>query len=319
MFVNKYNFIKIILALVLVAVITFLISLNFGSVNLNYFDLFYSLDSLTNNIFNLRLNRSVNAFGVGALLAIAGVMMQVLLRNPLAEPYILGISGGASIGALSAISLGLSTFWLNSYAFIGSILSIMLVFNFSIKNKAHNPTKLLLTGVVLAAAYTAIIKLLLVFSNSNELKSMVFWLMGDLSAVELNLIPIYILAITLIIAIIYSRQINILMLGENKAKSLGINVAKLRIILFILASLTTAISITSAGVIGFVGLIIPHSLRFMKIVDHRLLLPASAFVGGSFLLVADSIARSLFSPSQLPVGVITTLIGVPIFIYLLRK
>ena len=313
MLATKTNLIKLCLGLLILSVLAFLLSLSIGSV-----DIFNSDQALQNHILALRFNRSINAFNVGALLGLAGVIMQVLLKNPLADPYILGVSGGASVGALGAISLGLGFFWINTYAFIGAILSILLVFKLA-QQYYQNTSRLILIGVALGMAWGAVIKLLLTFNEQIKLKSMITWLMGDLSAISLDKTLLVVALVALILGIAWSKKMNLMGLGNQTAQSLGLNARLSQYQLYFLASLTTAIATTSAGIIGFVGLVIPHILRLLGITDHRLLVLGSMFSGGIFLLLADSIARTVLTPIQLPTGVITTLIGVPIFLYLLRR
>lgn len=270
-------------------------------------------------INEIRLPRTLAAFITGGLLALSGVIMQVLLRNPLADPYILGISGGAAVGALSAILLGMGSLGLTNAAFAGALFSILLVFGLANRVGQWSVTRLLLTGVVISAGWGAVINILLTTSSTNTVQSMLFWLMGDLSQSEVHLGHFLLLVIGLICGLLVSRSLNVLVRGELVAISLGVNINVLRTGMYIAASILTATAVTVAGSVGFVGLVIPHMLRLVGARDHRILLPGSVLLGGSFLVIADSLARTLIAPQQLPVGVITAVIGVPGFLIILRS
>ncbi len=311
-------------SLILLSIFSFMVSLSVGSYALTPEQVWTALltdeASLQHTIvWELRAPRAYNAFITGGLLSIAGALMQVLLRNPLADPYILGVSGGASVAALLSMSLGLSAVWLSGSAFAGALLSILLVFGLSHGRGNWNPTRLLLTGVVIAAGWGAVINFILSTSPEKPLRGMLFWLMGDLSHADAGLSGLVVLLLALIISFVLARQLNILARGEHQASVLGVSVQPLRISLFLLASILTAVAVTQAGSVGFVGLVVPHMLRLLAGSDHRLLLPASALTGGCLLLISDTVARTLIAPQQLPVGVITAFIGVPFFLYLLNK
>lgn len=270
-------------------------------------------------VTDLRLPRALTAFACGGMLALAGALMQVLLRNPLADPYILGVSGGAAVGALLALLAGLGGLWLTGGAFVGALLSMLLVFVLARGDGAWTPSRLLLTGVVVAAGWGAVTSLILSLSPDTTLRGMIFWLLGDLGQAPHPVLGLGVLGAGLLIALLSARELNVLVHGELKARTLGIGVAQLHLRLYLLASLLTAVAITIAGNIGFVGLIVPHLVRLMVSHDHRVLLPAATLLGASLLVIADTLARSVFSPLQLPVGVMTALIGVPLFLYLLRR
>ena len=276
--------------------------------------------ALENQILReIRIPRTLAAFTTGGLLAMSGVVMQVLLRNPLADPYILGISGGAAVGALSAILLGAGSVFLTNAAFAGALFSILLVFGIANKFGQWSVTRLLLTGVVISAGWGAVINILLTTSSTNNVQSMLFWLMGDLSQSQVHLGHCILLVAGLAGGLIISRSLNVLSRGELFAQGLGVNLGMLRITLYFSASVFTATAVTIAGSVGFVGLVIPHILRLLGARDHRILLPCSILLGGSFLVIADSLARTIIAPQQLPVGVITAVIGVPSFIIILRS
>lgn len=272
-----------------------------------------------NIVLELRLPRALAAFAVGGMLALAGAQMQVLLGNPLADPYILGISGGAAVGALLAILLGAAAIGINGGALAGALVSMSLVFGLAHGRGAWSPTRLLLTGVVVAAGWGALISFLLAIAPQQNLPGMLFWLMGDLAHADSALPSLLILILALLFTLPHARSLNLLSRGEQQAAVLGVEVKPLRLQLYLTASLLTAAAVTVGGSIGFVGLVVPHILRLFAGSDHRLLLPASALGGGTLLLVADTLARSMLAPQQLPVGVLTALIGVPLFLYLLQR
>jgi iron complex transport system permease protein len=295
-------------------------SLNSGSVPVAVWDALQHPQTLNAQVlWELRLPRTVTAFVTGALLGIAGALMQVLLRNPLADPYILGVSGGASVGALFAILAGAGTLVLQSSAFAGALFSTLLVFSLAHGRGNWDTTRLLLTGVVLAAGWGALISLLLATSPGARVQGMLFWLMGDLSSVTVPVAGSIILILIAPLAFLLSASLNLLAGGELKAASLGVAVGKLRIIIYILASLATATAVTQAGNVGFIGLIAPHMLRLAGARDHRVLVPGVILLGGTLLLVADALSRTVIAPRQLPVGILTALLGVPLFLYLLYR
>ncbi|MGD8999700.1 MAG: iron ABC transporter permease [Granulosicoccaceae bacterium] len=315
---------RLLLLLILLLLAAFALSLLIGSVALEPGNiiqaLFGSADTMTSGIIQeLRLPRALAAFAVGGLLALAGVLMQVLLRNPLADPYILGISGGAGVAVLLALLAGIGGGWLHGAAFGGALASMLLVFALAHGKGCWTPTRLLLTGVVLAFGWGALISLLLVTAAHERLPGMLFWLIGDLGGVQQVWPALLVLLLGLVLAWPLARTLNVMAHGELRAASLGVNTDRTRRSLYVLASLLTATAVTLAGSIGFIGLVIPHLLRLLGARDHRVLLPASVLAGGTLLLLADALARSLLGSQQLPVGVLTALLGVPLFLYLLRS
>lgn len=270
-------------------------------------------------LLELRLPRALSAFAVGGLLSVAGALMQVLLRNPLADPYVLGLSGGAAVGALLAMLAGLGVALVSGAAFIGALVSTAIVFGTAHGTGSWTPTRLLLTGVVVAAGWSALISFLLAISPATELPGMLFWLMGDLANATQPLAPLLVLLVVVAVAIPFGRSLNVLARGPQQAASLGVAVRRLEWTVYLSAALITATAVTVAGSVGFVGLIVPHMLRLLIGYDQRLLLPASALAGGTLLVLADTMARTIIAPEQLPVGVITALLGVPIFLWLLHR
>ena len=316
--------ILLLTSLLIFSAASILFSLLSGSVDITLAEIAGSILSAETNLnsqvlHQIRIPRIQAAFVTGGLLALSGAIMQVLLRNPLADPYILGISGGAAVGALSAILLGASGFWLSNAAFAGALFSIFLVFGIANKFGDWSVTRLLLTGVVVSAGWGAVINILLTTSSTNNVQSMLFWLMGDLSQSRVNLAHYLLLITGLAGGLLLSRSLNVFIRGELLAVSLGVNVQALRLLLFFSASVFTATAVTIAGSVGFVGLIVPHMLRLLGARDHRFLIPSCILLGGSFLVLADSLARTIVAPQQLPVGVVTAVIGVPAFILILRS
>jgi iron complex transport system permease protein len=310
--------------LLLLAVASQFTALSVGSMHLGWDGLWRVLSGEQGGlarelVLQLRLPRAVNAFTTGALLALAGALMQILLRNPLADPYVLGISGGSAVAALCAMLLGLTGAVLGAAAFAGAVLSMLLVFGLARGDGEWSQTRLLLTGVIVAAGWGALISFILALAPDAKLRGMLFWLMGDLSNADSMTPGLLALAAGLLLSLPVARALNVLARGELLAGSLGVPVAGLRLHVYLLSSLLTASAVMTAGSVGFVGLIVPNMLRILAGNDMRILLPASALLGGSLLVLADTLARTLIAPQQLPVGVITALLGVPLFLYLLAR
>ncbi len=270
-------------------------------------------------VLQLRLPRALAGFACGGLLALAGALMQVLLRNPLADPYVLGISGGAGVGAMFAILIGLPVLGIDGLAFAGALGAMFIVFGLAHGDGSWTQTRLLLTGVIVAAGCGALVALMLSVAEEHKLRGMLFWLMGDLGQTSSPWPPLLALAVALAAAMPFARELNLLARGLLQARALGVAVDRLRYVVYLLASLATAASVTTAGSIGFVGLVVPHLVRLATGNDQRLLLPASVLAGGSLLVLADTAARTIIAPQQLPVGVLTALIGVPVFLFLLSR
>ena len=313
----------ILATLALLALASFWTALAVGSIPLAPSDIVAALFGQAapgaDIVHELRLPRALAGFACGGLLALAGALMQVLLRNPLADPYILGISGGAGVGALFAIMIGLPVFGINGLAFAGALGAMFLVFGLAHGDGSWTQTRLLLTGVIVAAGCGALIALMLAIAPDDRLRGMLFWLMGDLSQAGSAWSPLLALAVALALAMPFARELNLLARGLMQAQALGVAVDRLRYAIYLLASLATAAAVTTAGAIGFIGLVVPHLVRLASGNDQRLLLPASALAGGALLMLADTLARSLIAPQQLPVGVLTALIGVPVFLFLLSR
>lgn len=310
--------------LALAALIAFALSLLSGSVALDVGQVWSSFagtdDSLARSlIFDLRMPRALTAFAAGGLLAIAGVLMQVLLRNPLADPFVMGVSGGAAVAALGAMLLGLGGFAIDVAATAGALLTTLTVFALAHGEGGWTPARLLLTGIVMAAGASAVVSMLLALGDETQLRGMLFWLMGDLSMSTQPWSLLLLFAIALLAALPFARHLNILARGELQARVLGAPVRSTRIGIFVASSVLTAATVTTAGTIGFVGLVTPHLVRLMLGADHRYVLPASALLGGTLVMIADLCARVLFAPRQLPVGALTAIAGVPLFLALMRR
>jgi iron complex transport system permease protein len=316
----------ILIALIGMTPIVFVLALSLGSVPVSLDDWLAMLPGAGEKtgaardiLVNLRLPRTLSALITGSLLALAGVLMQVLLRNPLADPYILGISGGAAVAAMLAMLAGVGGLLLTGSAILGALLSMVLVFALAHGSGSWTPTRLLLTGVVIASGWGAIIGFILSISPQQNLHGMLFWLMGDLSYAPSPAAGLAVMLFGLMAALTLAKPLNVLARGDMTAQSLGVNVTRLRLQIYVLASLFTATAVTVAGSVGFIGLITPHLLRLMGVSDHRFLLPASALLGACILVVADTVSRTAIAPQQLPVGVVTAFVGVPLFLYLLQK
>lgn len=313
-----------LLLLALMGGVALLLAVAVGSVPM---DLSQLLDVLSGGgaplyqelVFSLRAPRALAAFATGGLLSLAGALMQVLLRNPLADPYVLGISGGAAVGALASMLLSLGTMAISGSAFAGALISTVLVFGLAQGRGSWTPTRLLLTGVVIAAGWGAVITFMLTLSPADRLPGMLYWLMGDLSYARSPLPAWLILIPATLITLPLGRSLNVLARGPLQAAALGVAVRPLEWSVYALASVLTAVAVTTAGSVGFVGLIVPHMLRLVLGNDQRIILPASVLAGGALLTVADTLARTLMAPEQLPVGVITALLGVPTFLFLLYR
>ena len=329
----RHRAVVVITTLVLLAVASLVLAGMVGSVPIAPAELPAALadmargsrDNLSATLLELRLSRALVAFVTGAALSLAGVMMQALLRNPLADPYVLGISAGASVGALAALFFMAALWVVDAAAFAGAVGISMLLYMFARRDlragsAAEGGTSLLLlTGVILSSLCMAMVTLMLSIAPENRLRSMIFWMIGDLAGAPLRVAPWVVLVVGLLFALRSARALNILALHAEAAATLGIRVGFVRKSLFFCSGLLTASAVTSAGSIGFVGLIVPHALRFACGPDHRVLIPAATLAGGAFLVLADTLARTIVAPQQLPVGVVTALIGAPVFLYQLHR
>lgn len=326
---------RVLAALALAAPLALLAALAIGSVPVPPAELAAALvgagDPLAGAVLELRLPRAASAFAAGALLALAGAILQALLRNPLADPTVLGVSGGAALAALAALALGASLATMQLAAAGGALAALALLFALAqrallaAEPAAHGEeatTRLLLAGVMIAALCSALIALILALAPDAQLRTMVFWLLGDLSGashVPQALAALVLLALALLLAGRRARALDLLLRGDAQAASQGVPVARTRRALVLIAALATAVAVMLAGAVGFVGFVAPHLLRLAIGNAQRTLLPASALAGGLLVLAADTVARTAVAPLQLPVGVVTALVGAPAFLWLLAR
>lgn len=302
-----------------IVITTILLSLSKGSTSIPIYQLLFGENGQFNLIFlQLRLPRTLTAFTSGGLLALAGTLMQLLLQNPLADPYVLGVSGGAALFTLIMMLLGVNEYWLMGGAWLGSLLTIALILLLSRRQSWKSHT-LLLSGIALACGFSACINFILLITPSSHLHSMLFWLSGDLNDARFPWDGLAILLSGFLLCQLLAPGLNIFGRGEKQARALGLPSEKYRLALYLLSSLFTAAAVTLAGCIGFVGLIVPHLARRLGGNDYRTLIPISIFLGGSLVTIADTLARTLLAPQQLPVGLFMAMVGVPIFIGLLQK
>jgi len=270
-------------------------------------------------VWGVRAPRALAGFACGGLLALSGALLQVLLRNPLADPAILGVSGGAAAGALAAMLAGAAAAGVNLCALAGASIAAAAVLAFSLGRSGWNPYRVLLTGVALASGFGALVSLILSLAPASQVQGMLFWLLGDLSPAGDPTAALVALAACAALAFSQSGALDVLVLGEDKAKSLGVAVTRLQAIAFGCASVATAAAVLLGGAIGFVGLVVPHLLRLSGVHRHALLIPLAACLGGSLLALADTLARTVAAPAELPVGVLTAMIGVPVLLVLLAR
>ena len=275
-------------------------------------------------IYNLRLPRTLAVIAVGIGLSIAGAAMQAIIRNPLVDPYITGVSSGASLGAMLAVLAGVSFVQLSVYtvpiaAFVGALLAFAFTMALS-EASGGKPISFVLSGVMIGIGLAAFSNILMVL-NPERLKGILFWMFGSFQSVSMDQALIILFPTVVIVAIIllYARELNVVLLGEEQANQLGLNVVDFKRLMMVLTSILTGVCVAFTGVIAFLGLIVPHSARMIVGNDHRLLLPASIVLGANVLLVADIVARSVIMPIELPIGAIISLIGVPFFAYLLIR
>jgi iron complex transport system permease protein len=308
-------------ALAVLAILVFVAALLIGSSGIAVSKALAALagggDETTRNVLiAVRLPRVLAAFGVGALLSLAGVLLQALFRNPLADPYVLGVSGGAAVGALLAMIAGLAAVLVQSAAIAGALCAVAAVYLLA---RGGGTPRLLLTGIVLASACGALVSVLLATADTSRVRGMVFWLAGDLEWAVNPWLSAVTAVLAVVLAIGVARPLNVLAAGELRARAVGLALEGWRTLLFVACAALTAIAVVSAGTVGFVGLITPHAVRLaFRTSDHRIVAPAAALAGGMLLAAADLVARTIVAPRQLPVGAIMALVGAPLFIMLLR-
>jgi iron complex transport system permease protein len=310
-----------LVALLLLAMAVFAAALLIGTSGVSLHSALGALtgagDEATRSVMlDVRLPRLLAAFGVGGLLAVAGVLLQALFRNPLADPFVLGVSGGAAVGALLAMLAGAAMVVVQSSAVVGALAAVAAVYLLA---RGGGTARLLLTGVVLASACGAFISVLLAVADSSRVRSMVFWLAGDLGWAPSPTTSVIAAIAAVVIAVLLARPLNVLASGEMRARSVGLELEAWRTLVFGACAAITSVAVVSAGTVGFVGLITPHAARLLfRTSDHRIVAPAAAVLGGTLLAAGDLVARTIASPRQLPVGAIMALVGAPLFIALLR-
>ncbi len=332
---NVYTKIKIVLPVMAAALLVLIIvTTAFGSVNVplrqtlgiilkNLGFASIQIDSrLESIIFYIRLPRVIVAAIVGAALSVSGTVMQGMFRNPMADPGILGVSSGAGLGAVTAIALGItskSMFFLPLFAAVGALIASFLIFMLSVRNGKVPVMNLILSGIAVSMFLSAVTTTILKFISGNQVKRFIFWSVGSLNdktweSVEIIIFPVLICTVMLVLL---AKELNVMLLGEEEAQSVGLNSSRMRKIMLILSSVSTAAAVSVSGTISFVGLIVPHILRLIVGPDHRILLPASAIGGAFFLLACDFVG--IMMPREINVGIVTSLLGAPYFLYLLNK
>jgi iron complex transport system permease protein len=304
------------LSIILLAAI--LLGISKGSINIPIFKLF---SKEYQPILYLRVARVILGILVGAGLGVCGVVLQAILRNPLAEPYLLGTSSGAGLGSIVAIISGISSIYLPFVAFFGALLSIILVYILAKEGNRIPVQSLILAGVIVAIAFSGLIIFLVSISSNPAMHGMMWWLLGSLQIYELKLLFMVagIVILGIILIFIFAQDLNAISIGEEEAVHLGIEIEKIKRALFLITSLITGVLVSVSGVIGFVGLIIPHIARLIVGPNHKILIPATCLTAAAFLVLCDMLSRSLLPPLEIPIGVVTSLIGAPIFIILLKR
>lgn len=273
-------------------------------------------------LFQIRLPRILLAAAVGGSLATAGASYQALLRNPLAEPYLLGVSNGAAVGTMIALVFFGANEWSRPVlAFAGALVATLAVYQLARGRAGATPERLILAGVIVTTFLSSVIVFVTTLMDATRIRSFTFWLLGDLSGTTKTLLPVAIVmtVVGTIALVLNARSLNLLMLGERDAFDLGVEVGRVRIVVFVVASLLVGSSVAASGSVGYVGLVVPHLVRLSLGSDNRITIPAAALGGALFVIVADTVARTVIAPRELPVGAITALIGAPLFIYLLKR
>jgi iron complex transport system permease protein len=302
----------------------------FGSERLGFFEILCALTGgscglsaeQTAILFDIRLPRILLGACIGAALALSGASYQSLLRNPLADPYLLGISNGAAVGTMLALVFFGGALWARpAFAFAGAALATLVVYNLARSRAGMNVERLILSGVIVTTFLSSAIALLTSLLDATRLRTFTFWLLGDLANASKDSLAVAFFAVAagIFILLTQARALNLMMLGERDAFDFGVEVGRVRLIVFLTASVLVGASVAASGSVGYVGLVIPHLVRLSAGSDNRLVIPASALAGAAFVVVADTVARTAIAPRELPVGAITALIGAPLFIYLLRK
>ena len=305
--------------LIVLLLIVLALAISFGSENLMFFELDENQRTI---LFDVRLPRVLMGGAVGASLALAGASLQSLLRNPLAEPYLLGVSNGAALGTMLAFVFFANFDWARPvFAIVGAGLATLTVYQMAKSRAGMNVERLVLSGVIVTTFLSSILVLLTTLLDAAKLRSFTFWLLGDLSQATKNGFYLTLICATFgtIILSSQARALNLMMIGERDAFDFGVETNRVRLVVFTTAAALVGISVAASGSVGYVGLIVPHLIRLTIGSDNRFVIPFSALAGAIFVVAADTVARTAIAPRELPVGAITALIGAPLFIYLLRK
>lgn len=314
---NKFNK-RIILLLFLALILAVFLGITRGPV---YFSLSELMLTQNKYILYLRLSRTLMAILTGIGLSVSGIALQAILKNPLAEPYLLGTSSGAGLAAILAIIIGVYKIYLPFAAFLGAILAVILVYNLAKQGNKIPVQSLILSGVIVSIAFSGIIAFLISLSSNEALHGAIWWLWGSMQVYDLRLLLIvgFIVISCILVIYVLAQDLNAISIGEEDAIHLGIDTETIKKILFFVTSLITASLVSICGIIGFVGLIIPHIMRFVVGPNHKILIPATCILAATFMIICDLFSRTLFSPLEIPIGVITAVIGAPIFIILLKS
>ncbi len=339
---NRGRFRTILIGLCILLVVIMMVAMQFGPADVTTLDATRSVfgkvpflegllqpdqveDAHELIIWKIRFPRIVLAALAGATLAASGAIYQAIFRNPMADPYVLGISSGAALGAASAIVMGIGATavglsGVSVFAFTGAMLASLFVWTAAGGGRRSTPMSLLLSGIALNFLLSALLSVIMVF-NREQVDKIIFWTMGSFAAAKWDHVFLLVLPVLvgLVVYRIYARDLNLMLMGEDAARGLGVHVQKVRLGLLVLSSLLTAIVVSVCGVIGFVGLIVPHAVRLVSGPDHRTLVPLSALGGAMFLVIGDTLARTIAAPAEIPIGAVTALIGAPYFLFLLQR
>ena len=309
---------KFLIILFLCLIALFILNIFIGTVNIPANKIF---DPAFFEILKLRLLRALLAISAGACLSVAGVILQAVLRNPLAEPYVLGVSSGAGLGAVIGLLFISLSMAVSGAAFIGGLVTIFMVHKLARIDGRMSPENMIIAGIIVNGFLSSVLMFFVSNSSSGNIHSIVWWLLGNLQVYKIT--PVAALALAslagFLISYLFSRELNAISLGEEEARHLGIDIEKVKIILLLTATFITSLTVSICGIIGFAGLMMPHIARRLMGPDHGMLLPASVLMGSAFLLLCDIFSKTMIAPREIPIGVITSFIGVPFFIYVLKK
>ena len=315
---NKFKTARFIIILVFCLLALIVLNIFMGAVKVPADRMF---EPGFSEIIKLRLFRALLAIAAGAGLSVAGVILQTVLRNPLAEPYVLGVSSGAGLGAVIGLLFIPFGIGVNITAFAGGLITIFLVYKLAKINGRMSPENMIIAGIIVNGFLSSVLMFFVSNSSSADIHSVIWWLLGNLQVYKIAPVAILLLASLagFLISLIFSRELNAISLGEEEARHLGVNIESVKIILLLTATFVTSLAVSICGIIGFTGLMMPHIARRLTGPNHRLLLPVSVLMGSAFLLLCDIFSKVMLAPKEIPIGVITSFIGVPFFIYILKK